>query len=127
MSFQPIDSINQQILDVLEGVIADATEKQNAADAIETYLNNNQGFLKEILNDTLRDTINSNHNSHAIVSIDEQNQVTVQDVSKATAQACVEAIKQKQRKDSISAAIEAADTQDILGESHEFFVNAVSS
>jgi allophanate hydrolase subunit 2 len=123
MSFQPIDSLNTQILNELSGVVADATEKQNAADAIENYIAANGGFLKEVLNDSLSTDIKDNYDGSAIVSVGEANEVTVAEASPAGAYLAQQKIKKDKVKASIEQAVTDADTQNILGESYEDFVN----
>ena len=126
MAFDPIDSLNQQILGAIGATVTDSTEKQNCADAIETFINNNPGFVVEVLNDTLRNSIVNDHDSHAVVVVDDQNVVSTKSVSLGEARQSLADIKTKERKDAIDAAVTAADTQNILGQSHDDFVASLT-
>lgn len=103
MAFDPIDSLNTQILNAIGATVPDATEKQNAADAVEAFLNANPGFVKEVLNDDLRDTIKNNHSGFAIVKVDlSTNEVTVSDLSHNKVKKGQDTIKRKARRDFIT-------------------------
>lgn len=115
--FDPIDSLNEQILNAIGAAVSDQTEKQNAADAIEAFLNSNN-FVKEVLNDTLRDDIKDNYSGFAIVEVDSSNIVKLSEVSPNKAKLSQEEIRIEARRKSLEVMLQTADQLNILGELH---------
>lgn len=115
--FDPIDSLNEQILNAIGAAVSDQTEKQNAADAIEVFLNSNN-FVKEVLNDTLRDDIKDNYSGFAIVEVDSSNIVKLSEVSPNKAKLSQEEIRIEARRKSLEVMLQTADQLNILGEFH---------
>lgn len=126
MPFDPLPTLNEQILSVLDGIVTNGTEKQNAADALEAFLSSSS-FLVEVLNDDLSTTIQDDFDGFAVVSVDAESVVTVSDATFENAASAQAQIKANAKLQALEDAIAAAPGQiEILGVNYAEFLASVT-